>query len=62
MDELEETLAIPREEMLLVSAKEGTGVPAVLQALVDRQCTLVDTTCGSVLNVWKNVKRYVAGA
>jgi 4-hydroxy-3-methylbut-2-en-1-yl diphosphate reductase len=21
-------------------------------------CTLVDTTCGSVLNVWKNVKRY----
>ena len=36
MDELEETLAIPREEVLLVSAKEGTGVPAVLQALVDR--------------------------
>jgi 4-hydroxy-3-methylbut-2-enyl diphosphate reductase len=25
----------------------------------DRQgCTLVDTTCGSVLNVWKNVRRY----
>lgn len=23
-------------------------------------CTLVDTTCGSVLNVWKNVKRYAA--
>src|SRR5437773_6912628 len=21
-------------------------------------CVLVDTTCGSVLNVWKNVKRY----
>ncbi len=21
-------------------------------------CTMVDTTCGSVLNVWKNVKRY----
>ncbi len=21
-------------------------------------CTLVDTTCGSVLNVWKNVRRY----
>ncbi len=30
----------------------------LLQALVDRGCTLVDTTCGSVLNVWKNVKRY----
>ena len=23
-----------------------------------RGCTLVDTTCGSVLNVWKNVTRY----
>jgi 4-hydroxy-3-methylbut-2-enyl diphosphate reductase len=23
-------------------------------------CVLVDTTCGSVLNVWKNVKRYAA--
>lgn len=23
-------------------------------------CTLVDTTCGSVLNVWKNVRRYAA--
>src|SRR5947208_10302090 len=23
-----------------------------------RGCTLVDTTCGSVLNVWKNVVRY----
>jgi 4-hydroxy-3-methylbut-2-enyl diphosphate reductase len=29
-----------------------------LQSLVERGCTLVDTTCGSVLNVWKNVKRY----
>jgi 4-hydroxy-3-methylbut-2-enyl diphosphate reductase len=25
---------------------------------MDRGCTLVDTTCGSVLNVWKNVVRY----
>ena len=24
-------------------------------------CVLVDTTCGSVLNVWKNVKRYAEG-
>jgi 4-hydroxy-3-methylbut-2-enyl diphosphate reductase len=30
----------------------------LLQSLVTRGCTLVDTTCGSVLNVWKNVKRY----
>jgi 4-hydroxy-3-methylbut-2-enyl diphosphate reductase len=26
--------------------------------LEQRGCTLVDTTCGSVLNVWKNVTRY----
>jgi 4-hydroxy-3-methylbut-2-enyl diphosphate reductase len=30
----------------------------LLETLVERGCTLVDTTCGSVLNVWKNVKRY----
>ena len=29
-----------------------------LQQLDRRGCTLVDTTCGSVLNVWKNVRRY----
>ncbi len=29
-----------------------------LEQLDRRGCTLVDTTCGSVLNVWKNVKRY----
>lgn len=29
-----------------------------LDRLVTRGCTLVDTTCGSVLNVWKNVLRY----
>ena len=33
---------------------------ALLEALERRGCTLVDTTCGSVLNVWKNVKRYAA--
>ena len=31
---------------------------AMLQQLEHRGCTLVDTTCGSVLNVWKNVRRY----
>ncbi len=30
----------------------------MLMALDKRGCTLVDTTCGSVLNVWKNVRRY----
>jgi 4-hydroxy-3-methylbut-2-enyl diphosphate reductase len=29
-----------------------------LAALERQGCTLVDTTCGSVLNVWKNVRRY----
>ena len=36
MDELENALAIPREEVLLVSAKEGTGVPELLEAIVER--------------------------
>src|SRR5262245_17034333 len=31
---------------------------ADLQRLERRGCTLIDTTCGSVLNVWKNVRRY----
>src|SRR5262245_40069872 len=35
------------------------GVPApTLESLRQRGCILVDTTCGSVLNVWKNVERY----
>ena len=32
----------------------------MLQQLERRGCTLIDTTCGSVLNVWKNVRRYAA--
>jgi GTP-binding protein LepA len=36
MDELENALAIPREEVLLVSAKDGTGVPELLEAIVAR--------------------------
>jgi 4-hydroxy-3-methylbut-2-enyl diphosphate reductase len=31
---------------------------AMLEQLDKRGATLVDTTCGSVLNVWKNVRRY----
>lgn len=34
---------------------------AMLGRLDARGCTLVDTTCGSVLNVWKNVRRYAEG-
>src|SRR2546430_6560417 len=36
MDELENALAIPREEVLLVSAKDGTGVAELLEAIVQR--------------------------
>src|SRR5688500_5359425 len=36
LDELEETLAIPREEVLLASAKEGTGIREILEAIVAR--------------------------
>src|SRR5207244_2270270 len=34
---------------------------AMLEQLDRRGCTLFDTTCGSVLNVWKNVRRYAEG-
>jgi 4-hydroxy-3-methylbut-2-en-1-yl diphosphate reductase len=34
---------------------------AMLESLDRRGCTLIDTTCGSVLNVWKNVRRYAEG-
>ena len=33
----------------------------MLQQLEAAGCTLIDTTCGSVLNVWKNVRRYAEG-
>ena len=35
---------------------------AMLESLDRRGCTLIDTTCGSVLNVWKNVRRYADGS
>ena len=45
----------PREVVILPAF--GVTV-ALLQRLDRRGCTLIDTTCGSVLNVWKNVRRY----
>ncbi len=36
IEELENVLAIPREEVIMVSAKDGTNVPEVLEAIVDR--------------------------
>jgi 4-hydroxy-3-methylbut-2-enyl diphosphate reductase len=45
----------PRDVVIL----PAFGVTVEDLQRLDRQgCTLVDTTCGSVLNVWKNVKRY----
>ncbi len=36
IEQLETVLAIPREEVILASAKEGTGVPEILEAIVAR--------------------------
>ncbi len=44
------------EDVVLVPA---FGVPrSDLEVLAEKRCIVVDTTCGSVLNVWKNVERY----
>ncbi|MGE0705321.1 MAG: 4-hydroxy-3-methylbut-2-enyl diphosphate reductase [Vicinamibacterales bacterium] len=45
----------PRDVVILPAF--GVTV-AMLQRLDSRGATLIDTTCGSVLNVWKNVRRY----
>ncbi len=36
LEQMEEVLAIPREEALLVSGKTGEGVPAVIEAIIRR--------------------------
>ncbi|MEW5992225.1 MAG: translation elongation factor 4 [Chloroflexota bacterium] len=36
MEELESVLAIPREEVILASAKDGTGIEEILEAIVTR--------------------------
>jgi 4-hydroxy-3-methylbut-2-enyl diphosphate reductase len=48
--------ALTPEDVVILPAF-GVAIE-LLQQLERRGCTLVDTTCGSVLNVWKNVKRY----
>jgi 4-hydroxy-3-methylbut-2-enyl diphosphate reductase len=50
--------AVTRDDVVILPAF-GIALD-VLQAFVARGCTLVDTTCGSVLNVWKNVTRHTA--
>jgi 4-hydroxy-3-methylbut-2-enyl diphosphate reductase len=52
----EDTAALGVADVVILPA---FGVSIGDMALLSSQgCTLVDTTCGSVLNVWKNVKRY----
>ena len=48
--------ALGSDDVVLLPA---FGVPTdTLARLRERGCVIVDTTCGSVLNVWKNVERY----
>jgi len=60
-------LSDPGESIDALNSDDVVILPAfgvtieLLNTLQDRGCTMVDTTCGSVLNVWKNVKRYAEG-
>ena len=57
-------LSDPTESSGQVAANDVVILPAFgvtigeLERLTNSGCTLVDTTCGSVLNVWKNVRQY----
>lgn len=47
---------VQQDDVVLIPA---FGLPATeVDRLSKRGCIVVDTTCGSVLNVWKNVERY----
>ena len=47
---------VGRDDVIVIPA---FGVPAAdIDLLAKKGCVVVDTTCGSVLNVWKNVERY----
>ena len=57
-------LSDPTESSDQVASDDVVILPAFgvtigeLERLTNSGCTLVDTTCGSVLNVWKNVRQY----
>jgi 4-hydroxy-3-methylbut-2-enyl diphosphate reductase len=55
-DEGESIEALTPQDVVILPAF-GVTIEMLLD-LEARGCTLVDTTCGSVLNVWKNVRRY----
>jgi len=56
----------PEKRYAEVDAADVVILPAFgvsvseLENLRSKGCVLVDTTCGSVLNVWKNVRRYAS--
>jgi 4-hydroxy-3-methylbut-2-enyl diphosphate reductase len=60
-------LTDPGEDAAALTASDVVILPAfgvtvaMLEEFDRRGCTLIDTTCGSVLNVWKNVRRYAEG-
>ena len=58
-DEGEHADALTAEDVVILPAF-GVTV-AMLEQFDRRGCTMIDTTCGSVLNVWKNVRRYAEG-
>lgn len=48
--------AVEKQDVVIIPA---FGIPAHdIDLLGKKGCIVVDTTCGSVLNVWKNVERY----
>jgi 4-hydroxy-3-methylbut-2-enyl diphosphate reductase len=58
-DEEEQARTLGPSDVVILPA---FGVTVAMLERFDRLgCTLVDTTCGSVLNVWKNVRRYAEG-
>jgi len=58
-DEAEKARTLGPSDVVILPA---FGVTVAMLERFDRLgCTLVDTTCGSVLNVWKNVRRYAEG-
>ena len=55
-DPFERSETLGKDDVVILPAF-GVTVSEMAQ-LTSQGCTLVDTTCGSVLNVWKNVIRY----
>jgi len=58
-DDGEDADSLSDEDVVILPAF-GVTV-AMLERFAKRGCTMIDTTCGSVLNVWKNVRRYAEG-